>query len=71
MAPPCAAAWSTPPPWFSPKLWISPPFLSTGETISQPRLSGRAKSGAGSSVRSERILPTVVPGLLVATVRKR
>ena len=34
-APPWAAAWITPPPKFSPKLWISPPFLLTGETISE------------------------------------
>ena len=58
-------------PALAPKPCTSPPFLSTGETISQPRLSGRVKIGSGSSVSKARVLPTVMPLLLVATTRKR
>ena len=60
---------SRPPPRMPPKPWISPPFLSTSETISQARFSGSERLGADSFVVSGRAGPGVTPPVLVATSR--
>src|SRR5215203_3234879 len=63
------AACRTPPPKTPLKLWISPPFLSIGETISQPRRSGNSKVETAACVTILLISPLIVPELFSAAIR--